>query len=354
MPGLVSSAPPSALELPPLASCSQDDLSITLSHLRAFLTPPIHGFAHGGDHKAANTPSFERTLAIRWLTSFAHRFAQDESLADLVDQACALIAMSSAASAGAVTRTFDFRDDLRIFLSDAPLDSDGTNASVGLQTWGSSFVLASRIATAHEVLFRKFPSAVPRTGSRRLRILELGAGTGLVSLTLAKLGLDAEIVATDHHPRVIANLERNMVLNGLDNLQVRHLDWSHFVQPEAGQTLDTIFAQQFDVIFAADVVYEMEQCGWLAACVRALLVPETGVFHLVVPVRPTHPKETQLVETTFATPTLGSVHNALITQSREDVHPEDQADGVAQTATFRHYTIAWSSSEHDITTQISA
>ncbi|KAH7106262.1 putative methyltransferase-domain-containing protein [Auriculariales sp. MPI-PUGE-AT-0066] len=338
MPGLISAAlVHETLELPSLLSSSQTDLGHALSNLRSFLTPPIYGFAHRS-LRTSNIHSFDHRHALRWLTSLASRFAHDESYAELVDEASALIAMSCGAST--ITRTFVFRDDLHVLLNDAPIDSDGKGASVGLQTWGSSFALANALANDSHAFLRKFPH-------RRLRILELGAGTGLVGLTLAKLGIDAEIIATDHHPRVLINLKGNVALNGLDNtLQVDYLDWSTFIQPPFERTLDNAFTKPFDLIFAADVVYEVEQCGWLVACVTALLEPNSGVFHLVVPTRPTHAKETRLIDSSF--PPLGSVTvddvKDLVRVNREDLQPDGLQDGQTQIATFRHYTIVSASS----------
>ena len=73
-----------------------------------------------------------------------------------------------------------------------------------MQTWGSSILLARRILN--------FPNYFLPTlkADRPLRILELGAGTGVVSLALVQSPLallkDARIDATDYHPDVLANL----------------------------------------------------------------------------------------------------------------------------------------------------
>ncbi len=47
------------------------------------------------------------------------------------------------------------------------------------------------------------------------RIVELGAGTGLVSLVLSEpypriSGVSASVIATDYHPTVLGNLETNI------------------------------------------------------------------------------------------------------------------------------------------------
>jgi methylase of polypeptide subunit release factors len=79
---------------------------------------------------------------------------------------------------------------------------------------------------------------LPQAGQRKcIRALELGAGTGLVSLALSKLlqnmGIDAEIVATDFYPPVLINLRSNIATNcarssSLMSLTSHFLDWSSF------------------------------------------------------------------------------------------------------------------------------
>lgn len=84
---------------------------------------------------------------------------------------------------------------------DNPLLSDD---SVGVQTWGSSILLARRILNFPEY-FLPTPN-----GQRPLKILELGAGTGVVSLALVKSPLKVlrgvSVDATDYHPDVLSNL----------------------------------------------------------------------------------------------------------------------------------------------------
>lgn len=73
---------------------------------------------------------------------------------------------------------------------------------------------------------------------------ELGCGMGLVSMTLAHLGVRTE--ATDRNLTALAFASRNALHNGLKGLSVRHLDW-HDPHGEAAR-----------LTVAADVAYEGE------------------------------------------------------------------------------------------------
>lgn len=97
------------------------------------------------------------------------------------------------------------------------------------------------------VYIQLFPLDTP-TAREPLRILELGAGTGLLSLTLASQ--HHEVVATDISS-VLTLLERNIEHNkpklpsGGNNITVQALDWTQH------QWRDPI-----DVVVTSDTVYE--------------------------------------------------------------------------------------------------
>jgi len=54
--------------------------------------------------------------------------------------------------------------------------------------------------------------------------IELGCGTGLVALSLARLGVKA-VVATDHDKETLAQCNRNAIANALPNVHVMALPW---------------------------------------------------------------------------------------------------------------------------------
>lgn len=108
---------------------------------------------------------------------------------------------------------------LPVLLHDAPM---GDHLSVGVQTWGSAILLGRELAL-NPAKFGLFAGAS--------RVLELGAGTGLLSILCRKL-LDLKnaggiVVATDFLPDVLENLRVCVDLNAV-NVEIAKLDWTTF------------------------------------------------------------------------------------------------------------------------------
>ncbi|KAI6095417.1 hypothetical protein F5141DRAFT_684763 [Pisolithus sp. B1] len=198
-------------------------------------------------------------------------------------------------------------------LNDAPLDAVDHTA-VGLQSWASAIFLARRMcAYPRRYLFldnldmsTAHPSREPPHLPAK-RLLELGAGTGLLSIVAAKLyrqlGCPAHVKTTDYHPMVLENLIQNIrsnfnsdrrlssVTNGMEgleevNVEVEKLDWSS--PPEV------VGEEKYDIVLAADVIYDPRHAHWICDCVmKALKKPmpriggRSGVFWLAMPLRST-------------------------------------------------------------------
>ena len=287
---------------------------------------------------------FERSFAIKWLTGFITRSdkwisacdyseSESEERSTILDQAITLL--SAFTSVGeetevALTRTFSFplttsstsskkkkmKTEIQVELNDAPLSKED-HTSVGLQSWGSSILLAERICLQPSLFSLTMP--INNIDPRPLRILELGAGTGMLSIVAAKILQQQqqqqsyykkppapEIIATDYHPEVLDNLSRNVVTNFPKHpaaITVKCLDWE---VPQYHEPLD----RPFDVILAADVIYHPEHAKWIKQCVEKLLVRPSspsdstttttittttaplcnrsgGIFWLIIPVRST-------------------------------------------------------------------
>ena len=372
---------PPTSSLPPVARLSRystDDIEQALQNLRAIYVPrtlprlpsrtsalpkhlihdisvPDSGYASAEEDEGTNTGEeageedfdlevlredpFEKEFTIRWLTAFAARSdtwvydvpEEEDARAALVDAAASLLASFSGdqeaddAPEDGLTRTFTFPTPgggaVSVSLNDAPL-SNTDHTSVGLQSWGSAIVFAERMCAA-PAAFRFAPHT---------RVLELGAGTGLLSLAAAQLQPTAHIVATDYHPAVLANLATNAA--GHANVAVCALDWQ---QPSCAPPLDA----PFDVVLAADVVYHPEHARWIARCVAHLLARDRGVFWLIIPVRSTgrHEGMGSTVEAVFpAASTAAKGELAILSMERIEKHG---GIGRADESGYTLFKIGW-------------
>ncbi|HKP15180.1 MAG TPA: methyltransferase domain-containing protein [Gemmatimonadaceae bacterium] len=109
------------------------------------------------------------------------------------------------------------------------LGEDRGRAPYGLALWPAS------IALAHELVSRA-------TTLHGLRVLELGAGTGLAGIVAATYG--ASVVQTDRLEEAIAIGRLNAERNGVRTIEHRLADWTSWT--------DT---GRYDLILGADVIY---------------------------------------------------------------------------------------------------
>ncbi|KAH0835920.1 hypothetical protein J3R83DRAFT_9816 [Lanmaoa asiatica] len=373
--------------------------------------------------------AFERAYAIRWLTALIAQLeerssslthsnpslspiqhtivdtstgTQPPSESDLpidtdtlIQQAASLLATcAGVAAAGKLHRRFSFESPvaatgkIHVELTDIPLDNHDYG-SVGAQTWGGACVLAEMIAE------RPDRFGLGSTGThgldtreRPLRILELGAGTGLVGLTVARLLQAlrpckrpnpnptlyprAIIVLTDLYPPVLDNLQSNIDINfptvpdrNFDTdraatqilVNIHTLDWSSFSTTTTETLLiPDMLSTPFDVVFGADIVYEAQHAVWIHDCLKYLLSYSDGsnedpLFHLVIPLRPTHTFESSTVEEVFGPKDRVSEGSAsqreLAILSKESIVCEAYGDGRSEASRtdddveYVYYRIGW-------------
>ncbi|TKY89145.1 hypothetical protein EX895_001676 [Sporisorium graminicola] len=162
--------------------------------------------------------------------------------------------------------------------------------STGSSLWLSSQVLASYLLhTYSRAPHQTCSDAAP---PMRKKVLELGSGTGLLSLLMARLGW--QVTATDIPPVLDSVLRPNieaglyqLVHSGLaapDQLHVCELDWTTspdnwHPQPNTPST-PAQSAQNPDLIITADTIYE-------PSIVRPLLSTLAHFYHRQDDTRPT-------------------------------------------------------------------
>ncbi|KAJ2486306.1 hypothetical protein IWW37_005664 [Coemansia sp. RSA 2050] len=238
------------------------------------------------------------------------------------------------------------------------------HADVGCKTWGAAILLARRIArqSIDISMFR--------------RCIELGSGTGLLGLAAgcALRGLEgASVTTTDYLPVLIQAAREGAQANGLlDNGAIvpMKMDWFEMAQDiaalaedrgeptrgtmsiPAASYLDAVHRDAtaagnewegriepalggeeskgaFDLVIAADVLYEMEHCYVIALLANHLLAaakPGAGELYLApqfiitTPLRSTHWREVAAFEAEMAAiPTMRLV-------SRDDTTRADDLD----------------------------
>ncbi|KAF7791143.1 hypothetical protein EIP86_002154 [Pleurotus ostreatoroseus] len=352
--------------------------------------------------------TFERSYAVQWLTALVSHVGEISSTPEaalngpqlaweaVVQQAARLLAVcAGAASAGLRTRTFVFPGtgrsrsssrspgtitpvaaadithnpslaalEVRVQITDIPLDNQNYD-SVGAQTWGGACLLADMIVGAGSETDVSLPLGTSAERTRPLRVLELGAGTGLVGVTVGKLlkmrRVQTEVVATDFHPDVLENLRHNFATNlsqqnDILTTCVEFLDWSIFPSQTLQQNQPSSLAERFDVIYGADIIYELEHARWIKTCVELLLrkpdpssqaLTEVPRFHLVTPLRKTHIAESHTVEDVFSfadgvhSDGVTGAHVVLAITAKEEIVCWDLWNESAKEVEYVHYTITW-------------
>ncbi|WFC96707.1 hypothetical protein MBRA1_003370 [Malassezia brasiliensis] len=281
--------------------------------------------------------------------------------------ACAelLVHLAGQSAAGARQCTYRFfaraahADDAvaTVHIRDIALTDD----ALGGRTWGAAPYLARR-------LLQHYAAHAPTA------VLELGAGTGLAGLALhafvrTQHGRAPRTVLTDHHAVVLHNLAHNAAANADTTCTVAHLDWQHVYEQEAGtssaytSTAQTVPAAndaavrafaavprdaRFDVLIAADCIYDVAHAAWIAAVTRRHLAhtgTPTPALHLLVPVRPTHTAELQAVYDVLGAAPLRIVRDTPVVGT-DDFGPATMRARTARAlhgrrVAFRHLVVAW-------------
>ena len=133
----------------------------------------------------------------------------------------------------------------QVTLLEAPslLASSGTT---GFRTWEAALFLGAYLSSpgGHHLVYGK-------------GVLELGAGTGFLSIYCARHLHAQRVLATDGSQEVISDLKSNIQLNGLEGselIQTANLQWGHAL---IGGVADyRAHGRSYDLVIGADVVSE--------------------------------------------------------------------------------------------------
>lgn len=143
--------------------------------------------------------------------------------------------------------------------------------NVGHKTWGGSYLLAKRLNYMLPEHFPALKPAASTSSSSTIRILELGAGTGLTGIAASALFPNTITHLTDL-PSIVPNLAKNVAANPTlcqsSSITTGVLDWSDLQTQVPAE-------DKFDAILTADSLYAPEHPRWLANAMALYLKPDT-------------------------------------------------------------------------------
>jgi predicted nicotinamide N-methyase len=140
-----------------------------------------------------------------------------------------------------ITKKYYINDKVVSIVEDVADISHGTT---GLKTWQASLMVLEFILANPSLIIGQ-------------RVLELGAGCGLLGICCSKLGA-SKVTMTDFEARVLERLDTNVALNGAE-CEVHKLDWHEPRRLEC------------DLVVCADIVYDPSLIPPLCTAIRELL-----------------------------------------------------------------------------------
>ncbi|KAK0508956.1 hypothetical protein JMJ35_008327 [Cladonia borealis] len=285
---------------PPVSS-----LLSTLSHLA--LSPSSWDLNSNADSSSNQSRSIDPNDIASYLTSIISsplNWIDDEAAKENIWETASkrLSERSGRSAMPSLSRTFkiplplpdstigteDNGRELHIKIYEPSLTGD----NLGHKTWIASYLLAKRLALLLPSHFPSIEISEPRhrqhdsggSGDECLKILELGAGTGLVGLAASGL-FTADIYLTDL-PYILPNLQYNIEQNASlvkstgSTITAGVLDWSKITAVQGEE-------EKYDVILAADSLYAPEHSAWVVRTVGKYLRKgdESRIF-VELPLRP--------------------------------------------------------------------
>ena len=145
-------------------------------------------------------------------------------------------------------------------LKSVQTEADLENFPYGLMLWASAIGLAEWLTEHPETVAGK-------------RVLEIGAGIGVVGLVASSLG--AEVVQTDYQTDALDLCRWNAAQNGVTEVVQCIADWRDFPEDLLG----------FSVVIASDILYERTLHPVLERLLPRLIAPD-GILIVSDPLRP--------------------------------------------------------------------
>ncbi|KAG1145497.1 hypothetical protein G6F37_001523 [Rhizopus arrhizus] len=233
----------------------------------------------------------------------------DEQDDERMERASRLLAhMSGRGAAGSITRTWHIpflnsdgeKKEMRLQLHEPCYIGN----DIGFKTWGAAPLLAKKLL--QENLIPHLPES---------KVLELGAGTGMVGLVCDQLGATS-VHMTDYHPRVLENVAYNVRLNH-SQATTSKLDFIEIAHSDDEQ-------EQYDIVIASDLLYEIEHAQYLPVAVDKLTKNE---FYFMIPLRDTHWKEVECFQEKM------KLFNFILVDM-QDIQVEEELEGLIY---YRYY-----------------
>jgi protein-lysine N-methyltransferase EEF2KMT len=142
------------------------------------------------------------------------------------------------------------------------------SGTTGFRTWEAALHLGQFLCSRPSLIKDK-------------HVLELGAGTGYLSILCAKFLDASQVIASDGSDDVVNHLADNFFLNGLQNSRVifpMDLKWGHaLVGTEEGEWNG---GRSIDVVLGADIIYDNVAVPALVATLKelAIMAPPTTIL----------------------------------------------------------------------------
>ncbi|GMM54800.1 S-adenosylmethionine-dependent methyltransferase [Maudiozyma humilis] len=244
-----------------------------------------------------NSSDTERSNLLNYYTSILKKYENPKTVSSISGTIVKEVSLRIAECCGrsaipSMSRDFKFENMTSIVsLFEPSLTAD----NLGWKTWGASLILS-------EVLVENFTNIASfkkKENGEPLKVLELGAGTGLVGISWACKWKelngtdknDIEMYITDL-PEIVDNLKKNTTANGIDSFVTADvLDWTKaddFVQKYSVED------QSFDIILVADPIYSPNHPEWVVNMISKFLRAD-GTCYLEIPIRPKYAVERQVL-----------------------------------------------------------